>query len=356
MRKVGDVCLTGSASVREALGVLDASRAGIVLVVDEARRLIGTLTDGDVRRAIIAGRSLEVAVTEIMCRRPIVAGPGDSNERIRELLDAHRLRHVPVVDADGVPTRLCELQDLVHRAATFPFAVILAGGEGRRLLPLTADTPKPMLKVGDMPILERLVRTLVDSGIADIYISVNYRADVIESAIGDGHRLGARVRYLHEGVKLGTAGPLSLLRDIPPGPFLVVNGDIVTTYDFKHLYDYHWRHRCVITVGAIEYKIQVPYGTLRLAGHYLLGLEEKPIVRLACAGGIYAINPEVLSYIPRDRKFDMTDLLEDVVRDGLPVSAFAIHENWLDVGQPDDLAAAQARYRATAEPPDGARG
>jgi NDP-sugar pyrophosphorylase family protein len=276
-------------------------------------------------------------------------------DRIRELLDTHRLRHIPVVDADGMPTRLCELQDLVHRATTFPFAVILAGGEGRRLWPLTEQVPKPMLKVGEMPILERLVRALVSSGITDLHISVNYKADVIESGIGDGSQFGANVRYLHEPCKLGTAGPLGLLPEVPSAPFLVVNGDIVTTYDFKHLYDYHWRHRCVITVGAIEYKIQVPYGALRLAGHYLLGLEEKPVVRVACAGGIYAVNPEVLSYIPRDRHFDMTDLLEEVVRDGLPVAAFAIHENWLDVGQPDDLAAAQAYYRAPEPPaaPDG---
>jgi dTDP-glucose pyrophosphorylase/CBS domain-containing protein len=345
MRPIQDISLSTTATVRHAMEKLDSSRAGIILVLAETGHLAGTVTDGDVRRSVLAQRSLTTPITDIMCHRPITASPSDSLERVRELMDIHRIRHLPLVDAAGMPTRLYELQDLVHRTPTFPCAVIMAGGEGQRLRPLTEQLPKPMLKVGKLPILEQLVKTLSASGIADLYVAVNYKAKVIEDYCGDGRRWHVRIRYLRETQKLGTAGPLTLLPEIPSGPFLVVNGDIVTTSDFSSLYDYHWRHRCVITVGVTVFQVRVPYGVVNLAEHYVLSVDEKPIWPIVCNAGIYAVNPEVLTYLPRGRAVDMTDLLAEMVRNGLPVTAFAIHESWVDVGQLHDLRKAQQQYR-----------
>ena len=341
---LSEMCLPADATARQAMQSIERNRSGVVLITDDAGRLIGTVTDGDIRRAILAQRSLESSVVDIMCHSPITAKPEDSRERVQELMDLHRLRQIPVADDAGQPIRLWDIRDLVHRVETFPLAVVMAGGEGQRLRPLTDRIPKPMVKVGDLPILENIVGRLVEAGIRKIYISVNYKPKVIEDYFQDGSRFGAEISYLREDCKLGTAGALALLPEPSAGPCLVINGDVLTNSNFSLLFEYHRRHHCVMTVGAVEYRVQVPYGVLKLADHYLLGIEEKPVLPFMCNAGIYVLNPEVLELVPKQQLFDMTDLLGEVLNAGLPVAAYPIHEYWLDIGQHQDLEKAREEF------------
>ncbi len=325
------------ASVRQVLECIDRNKAGVALMVDEAGRLLGTITDGDVRRFILARRDLDEPAEGIVWQRPVVAPVGTDLEELKRLMTLHKVRLIPVVDAERRPVGVFSHRELLFSEGDTRQVVVMAGGEGKRLLPLTAETPKPMLKVGDTPVLENLIRGLVANEFKRIFLAVNYKAEVIEEYFGDGAALGADISYLRERDKLGTAGALALLPKVPTAPLLVINGDVVTGADFNRLHDFHLQHRAVMTVASIEYKVQVPYGALRLAGHFLLGVDEKPQQVFRCNAGIYVLNPELLRLVPKGRTYDMTDLLADALRGGLPVCTFPLREYWLDIGQLNDL-------------------
>jgi len=328
--------VTTGNSVREVMTVIDRNRTGIALVTDIDGKLIGTVTDGDIRRFILSGGSLNDTCETIMSHSPFIAKDSDSFETLRHLIKRHQVRHMPVVDSAGRPVDIISASDFVD-GKNGQVAVIMAGGEGKRLLPLTEDIPKPMVPVGGRPLLEQTVEQLRISGVAIIYLSVNYRADVIKDHFGDGGRFGVEIRYIEEKTKLGTAGSLTLLPEIPQNPLLVMNGDVVTNVNYERILDFHRHHRCVMTVAATEYKIKVPFGALNLADHFILGIDEKPTHRFLCNAGIYVIDPELLRFIPADSPYDMTDLLQRTIREGMPNAAFPVHEYWIDVGRKNDL-------------------
>ncbi len=341
---IKDLCLKSSASVREAMNLLEENRQGIVLIIDDDGRLLGTVTDGDIRRALLQNTQLEADSREIMALHPMVAQLDDSDERVKELMATHRIRHIPILDEDGRPVRVRALEEFALPGQSFAFAVVMAGGEGQRLRPLTEQLPKPMVTVGDAPILENIVRHLVGSGIRQIYIAVNYKAEVIESHFGNGEGFGAEISYLREAEPLGTAGPLSLLPEAPTGPFLVVNGDVLTTSDFSRLLDYHRRHNAVATIAANEFRVDIPYGVLKVVEHHLLEIQEKPSASFLCNAGIYVLNAEVLDIIPRDKPFNMTDLFSELLNRGLPVAAFPVFENLVSADNVADLEEARRQF------------
>ncbi|MBW1681862.1 MAG: nucleotidyltransferase family protein [Deltaproteobacteria bacterium] len=332
--------------LRTVMKVIDEAREGIALVVDEEGKLIGTITDGDIRRFIIANGSLDENAEKVMYHNPLAVGLNTSTEEIRQTLKRYRIRNLPLVDEQGCPRKLVNLRDLIENGRKETIAVVMAGGEGRRLRPLTDEVPKPMIKVGDKPVLETIVEKLAAAGIMQIYISVNYKADTIEKYFQDGRAFHVRIQYLkEEGKKLGTAGSLALLPRVPKDPFLVINGDVITDIDLRNLLDFHQDHRCVMTIGAVRYRFNVPYGVLRLAGHYVLSVEEKPRQQFFCSAGMYALNPEVLRFLPKgESPMDMTELMEKAVNAGLPVGAFPIHERWIDIGKMEDLDRARALF------------
>ena len=349
MTSVDDIqrfCISGTATVRQVMEVIDRNKEGIALVVDGDGKLIGTITDGDIRRFILAQRSMEETAAEAMYRSPLTAPLHTTEETIRELLQKYRVRNVPLVDDLGRPRRLATFRDFIYGETTGSVAVIMAGGEGKRLRPLTEKVPKPMVKVGEVPVLEKIITSLAKAGIKKQYIAVNYMAEVIEEYFKDGSAFKVEIHYLREEKKLGTAGALNLLPEIPAEPLLVVNGDIVTETNLSRLLDFHREHRCVMCVGATQYRVNIPYGVLELAGHYILGIEEKPKQDFFCNAGIYTLNPEVLRFIPQGSPFDMTDLLAEVVSNGLPAAAFPIHEQWIDIGKMQDLQRAQDLFVA----------
>jgi len=344
MEQAKELCSPLGASVRQVMEDIDRNKAGISLVVGEDGRLVGTITDGNVRRFILSGGSIEAPAERLVWRYPVTAPAGTPREVLAELLETHKIRNIPLLDHDGRPVGLFTYRELLASRDEGPCAAILAGGEGTRLRPLTESIPKPMVSVGGSPLLENLVASLVRSGFKRLFLAVNYKAEMIEQHFGDGSRFGAAITYLREESKLGTAGPLGLL---PPltCPLLVTNGDLLTTTDFGRLYEFHGQHRCVMTVAGIEYKVRVPFGVLRTAGHYLLGMEEKPEQKFLCNGGIYVLNPELVHLIPAGRRFDMTDLLAKVLQAGLPVATFPVHEYWVDIGHITDLEKAQRDYQ-----------
>jgi NDP-sugar pyrophosphorylase family protein len=218
-----------------------------------------------------------------------------------------------------------------------PTAVIMAGGRGQRLRPVTDKLPKPLLKVGSMSIIERIIRDLAAAGVVDVYLAVNYKAEIFQERLGFGEPLGVNLHYLREETAMGTAGALSLLPDGQRGPVVVSNGDIVTTVDFSRLFDFHWRLRGAVTVAGVEHLSHIPYGVLNTVEHHLISIEEKPVRRDFCSAGIYVLDPEILALVPDSRRFDMPDLIADALAGGLPVHVFPVLEKWFDIGGTADF-------------------
>lgn len=328
-------------SVREAAQVIDRYKEGIALVTDGAGKLLGTITDGDIRRFMLSGRSLDEPCSSVMFTHPATAMENASRSEIQEILLKRKLRHIPLVDDAGIVRGLTTLRDFLPPDTIAPVAVIMAGGEGKRLRPITESIPKPMVEVGGKPLLETIIVNLTKHGITDIRLAVNYKHEIIERHFGNGNAFGASISYIRESKKLGTIGALSLISNPPQGPFLVMNGDVVTNINLTQFFEFHRKHRAVCTIAASEYHIAIPYGVLDLAGHFVLGVKEKPTQNLFCNAGMYILDSEAIHFIPKDTRFDVTDLIAELIARGYPVSAFPIREYWVDVGKKDDLQKAQ---------------
>ena len=345
--------LSAAATLRDAVAAIERSRRLIAAVVGADGQLLGILSDGDIRRALLAGRELDAPAADAMTRSPITALVSLRDDELVELMLSRGTAAVPVVDDLGRFVRIVHLLDFDSRSAEvageahgYAAAVIMAGGEGKRLRPLTAERPKPMIDIGGVPLIERLVRAMVKSGLNRIYISTNYLGHLIEDHFGDGRNFGADIKYLREREKLGTAGALSLLPERPDGPILVVNGDVLTNSDFGKLLDYHRETQAFVTVGAVIYRVQIPFGVLRLKGHHAVGLEEKPSESFLCNAGIYVLGPEAFDFLPAAGAIDMTDLIAGAIAAGSNVSVFPIHEYWTDIGSPGDLQKALAEFQS----------
>ena len=329
--------LEQSASVRHCVQTINKNRDNIALIVSGEKKLIGTVTDGDIRRHLLKGGSLDDSCKTVVWERPILASLKDSEDSIRELMSAHRITSIPLVDEKKRPIRIARIHDLVASAKPKTVAVIMAGGEGKRLKPLTENIPKPMVDVGGSPILQRIISSLRESGVTDIFISVNYLADVIEDYFGDGANHGVRISYLKEEDKMGTCGALSMLPKGIARHFLVINGDVVTDVDLGRIASFHREQRVVMTVAAVNLKIKVPYGVFKLSDHFISGIEEKPEKQFFCSAGIYVIDHDAVSLIPENTSQDMPELMQLLIDRGLPVTMFPIHEYWLDIGERANL-------------------
>ena len=222
----------------------------------------------------------------------------------------------------------------------------MAGGEGRRLSPLTEKKPKPMLEVGGMPLLERQVRRMAKVGIKQVYIAVNHLSDVIMNHFGDGKGFGVSIKYLQENKKLGTGGALSLLPEKPDAPLIVVNGDVLTTSDYGHLLDYHCKSEAFVTIAVVDYYLEVPFGVITSEKDRVVSLKEKPSQRFLCNAGIYVLSPEAWGFIPQNQVYDMTDLIQLCLKEDKKVGVFPIHEYWTDIGTPDELEKARKTVQA----------
>ncbi|MCL0053640.1 nucleotidyltransferase family protein, partial [Dehalococcoidia bacterium] len=335
-------------SIRDAIAQMDLSRIGIVLVVDEDMKLLGTVTDGDVRRAILADMNLENPVEDVLAEKagsrfaqPITAPFESDQATMLQVLKQHDIQHLPLVDQQQRVTALVNLGEFAPEDGTLSQAVVMAGGEGMRLRPLTEDLPKPMLPVGDRPLLELIIEQLQQTGIRRVNLTTHYKKDAIADHFGDGRDFGVEIRYVEEDQPLGTAGALSQVEN-HDGPLLVVNGDILTRVDFRAMLNFHKEHQAQMTVAVRRLESQLPYGVIETDGVIVTGISEKPVTRHFINAGIYLLEPNVRSYIPGTGAYDMPDLIIRLLDRGLRVISFPVMEYWKDIGHHADYQQAQA--------------
>jgi dTDP-glucose pyrophosphorylase len=326
---------------------IDRTAKGIALVVDEERQLLGTVTDGDVRRAILANMSLDESVSDLLAHKahspypqPVTATAGTDLRQLLELMQERSVRQIPLLDNRGRVLTLVTLDELLPKQVLPLQAVIMAGGFGTRLRPLTEELPKPMLPIGDRPLMERTIEHLRQAGIQRVNVTTHYQPEKITDHFGDGRAFGVEINYVAEDRPLGTAGALGLM-EAPHQPILVINGDILTRVDFRAMLDYHHKHQADLTVGVRQYDLQVPYGIVECNGPRVRELREKPMFQFLVNAGIYLLEPSAYRYIPQGQRFDMTDLIQELLDNDCPVVSFPIVEYWLDIGQDADYRQAQ---------------
>ncbi|MGG1312925.1 MULTISPECIES: nucleotidyltransferase family protein [Cohnella] len=344
MKNWESLLVTAETTILKTMEVMDKGAKQIVLVVDSNRVLIGTITDGDIRRGILRGEKLDVPVSLIMNRNPVVATIGESRDTLIALMKARKLHQLPIVDENGVVVDVVFLDDYLQVKKNDNWVVLMAGGLGTRLAPLTHNCPKPLLKVGSKPILELILENFIAQGFYRFYISVNYKAEMIIEHFGNGSRWGVEIRYLHENMRLGTAGALSLLPEKPSDPFIVMNGDLMTKINFVQALQFHHENNAKATMCVREYEYQIPYGVVKVNQHRLCAIEEKPVQRFFISGGIYILNPEVLDLIPKASYYDMPSLFETLINRQEPTTAYPIREYWMDIGRMDDYERAVNDY------------
>ena len=346
------VTVTPKDSVRQVMECIDRSAKGIALVLDEGRLLIGTVTDGDIRRAILAGMDLELPIGELLKEREpafaagaITAPLGTDDTALLHLMAEHSVRHIPLLDEDGRVVDVAFLSELVKEYELPLRAVVMAGGYGNRLRPLTEEVPKPMLPVGNRPLLELIVEQLKQAGIRQVNVATHYKGDVIADHFKNGEAFGVDIRYVKEDQPLGTVGALSLIEEHDE-PLLVMNGDILTRVDFRSLLNFHREHKADLTVCVRQYEFRVPYGVIDTDGVMVKGISEKPVVRQFINAGIYLLNPQVRRLIPNGQPYDIPDLIERLVKENGTVVCFPIREYWLDIGKVDQYNQAKADIAA----------
>ena len=336
------VSLSVTADIRTAMEKLDQVALQIVLVVDAEDKLLGTITDGDIRRGLLVGKGLDASVAEIINDSPMVGFDFESEIAWHRKMQRKLLRHLPIVDESDRVIGLFHQKRADQRLSN-P-VVLMLGGLGTRLRPLTETIPKPMLKVGNRPILETILTHIADQGFEEFYFCINYLGDQIREYFGDGSRFGVKIHYIEENDRMGTAGALSLIKESFDQPFVVMNGDLLTKIDLGAMLDFHEMNQNKITAGVREYSQQVPYGVVEIEGQQVTQLVEKPIYRYFVNGGIYMLSAECLQQIPKDAFYDMTTLIEETLADHGKVGAFPITEYWMDIGQIPDYNQAQHDY------------
>ena len=325
-------------SVFEALQVLEGSAKQIVLVCDADRRLLGTLTDGDIRRAILRGCPLhETPVGEVMHTGFLSVHPWANRAEVLDMMRSRGIAQVPILDDDRRLLGLHTLREMIVPVKRPNAAVVMAGGKGTRLRPLTETVPKPMIPVAGRPMLERIVLHLVGSGIRDVYLSINYLGHIIEDHFGDGSDFGCNIRYLRESRPLGTGGCLSLLEERPAAPLLVMNGDLVTQIDVGRFVDFHADGGYTATLAVRPYRTSIPFGVVDVDGTEVVGLREKPTEQVLVNAGMYVLSPEALGLVPEGAEFPITELFVRSLDERRRVGAYLVEEDWADVGRPEEL-------------------
>lgn len=350
--RINDFFIPPTALIRDAAACIDRNARGIALVVDDESRLVGTVTDGDIRRAMLAGHGFDESVQTLRRHKaarysaPLTAGVGASTEELLTLFAVAGIEHIPLLDADGRVADLVLRDDLtVADGGGSGQAVIMAGGLGLRLRPLTETVPKPMLPLGDKPLLERTINHLKKCGVRRISIATHYLAHRITEHFGDGGAFGVDLTYVREDEPLGTAGALRLLGAFED-TLLVINGDILTNVDFEAMRRFHRDHGAVLTVGLRKWSVTLPYGVVDCDGARVRSLREKPVLDHFVNAGVYLVEPSVRKVLPAATRFDMTDLVDALLRRGEIVVGFPIREYWRDIGRPEDYLKAREDVEA----------
>jgi dTDP-glucose pyrophosphorylase len=333
-------------SFRDAIRAIDEGEHQIALIVGENNYLKGILTDSDVRRALLRGVPLDSPITNIMNTSPTTAPADGRRSAILATLKTRRIIQVPLIEDDGRIVDVVTIGDFINQESHPNTVVLMVGGRGNRLQPLTDDCPKPMLPIGGKPLLETIVDNFIEAGFKNIVFSVNYRSDIIHEHFGDGSAWGINISYLNEDKPLGTAGALSLIQERSEHPVIVMNGDLLTKVNIEHLLAFHYEQGADATICVREHTFDIPYGVVEFSEHRLLNLREKPSVKMFVNAGIYVIEASALDYIPTDQYFDAPQLFSALLEAGRETCVFPVREYWADIGRIDDLENARSIYPA----------
>lgn len=344
MKNIDNIKLKTTSTIREALKIIDSGAMKIAIVVDNKDVLLGTLGDGDIRRGLLNNLTLDDTIETIIFKTPTVCKIEDTKERLLEIALEKKIYQIPIVDNNGKLVGIEEVDELLKPKHKNNKVVLMVGGLGTRLRPLTDKTPKPMLKVGDKPILETIILNFKKYGFTKIILSVSYKSEIIENYFGNGSKFGVTIEYVHEEKRMGTAGALSLIREKLSEPFFVMNGDLLTNINFEHMMDYHVSNSSYATMGVREYDFQVPYGVVNVDGINIKSIEEKPVHNFYVSGGVYVLDSKALELIPENEFFDMPTLFEKVIEKKLKSISFPIREYWLDIGRMEEFEKANNEY------------
>jgi len=344
MKSIVNLKLNINSTIKEALEIIDKAAMQIALIVDENDKLLGTITDGDIRRGLLKGLNLNSSIETIVFRTPTVASISDTKEDILKIALSKKLHQIPIIDENGTILGIQEIEELIQPKDKTNKVILMVGGLGTRLRPLTEKTPKPMLKVGNKPILQTIVEKFAEYGYTNIVMCVNYKSQLIQDYFEDGSSFGVNIEYVLEKQRMGTAGALSLLKDKPTEPFFVMNGDLLTNVNFEHFHDYHISNDCIATMCVREYDFQVPYGVVNIENSKVLSIEEKPLHKFFVSAGIYMLSPKVLEYIPQNKFYDMPILFEKLISENKNVISFPLREYWLDIGRIEEYKKANEEY------------
>lgn len=342
MSSSADLSIHPGTSIRDALSQLDRSRRQVVFVEDDEGRLVGAVSDGDIRRGLLANASLEDRVDRVMNTNPASVPPTATQETVDQLKADRGIRVVAVVDDSRIVDIVGEGE---HIATPLPTSVVLmAGGRGQRLYPITKDIPKPLVPLGDTPMIDIILDRLHGQGFRRVHVSVNHLGHLIEQHLGDGSAHGLEITYLHEPMPLGTAGAMAQLRGEIDAPFVVMNSDLLTDVDLRRMLGFHVDTKADATIGAREYGFEIPYGVIRREGDRVIGLAEKPYHSELVSAGIYVLDPTALEVLEQDEYCDMPTLLSRLMDADRSVAAYEIREEWIDVGRPEDLERARLAW------------
>ena len=343
MYKIDEIKINQNASIKEALEVIDKGAIKVAVVLSDDGLLLGMLNDGDIRRALLKGMSLGNSIAGIINKHPVVANINDTKERILELANEKKLHQIPII-SNGKLIGIQDIREFLAPKNKPNKVILMVGGLGTRLRPLTNDVPKPMLDVGNKPILHTIVENFVKYGYTDIIMCVNYKSEIIKEYFGNGDKFGVKIEYVLESQRMGTAGALSLLKERPKDDFFVMNGDLLTNVNFEYLHEYHKDSNACASICIRKYEMQVPYGVVNVRANKVTSIEEKPTQSFFVSAGIYMFSPIVLDFIPKGVFYDMPTLFSELLKHDFPIHPFPIREYWLDIGRMDEYRRANDEY------------
>ncbi|WP_312470775.1 nucleotidyltransferase family protein [Neobacillus sp.] len=331
-----DILIQPFTTIVETMKIIDETSMQFAVVIDEKMHILGTVTDGDIRRGLLKGIHMNESINKVMNMFPVYEMVGKSPLYYNEIMVKLKLKQLPIVNLEKQIQHIFFIDDFKQALKRENTVILMAGGLGTRLRPLTNYVPKPMLKVGDKPILETIIDSFKSFGFTNFILSINYMKEMIKEYFQDGTHLGVNISYIEETKKLGTAGALSLLAEKPIQPFFVMNGDLLTKINFEKLIEFHNKTNSFATMCVREYEYQVPYGVIETEEHRLLSINEKPVYKSFVNAGIYVLSPEILKFVPKDEFYDMPDLFKKLMNEKQEVSAYPLSEYWLDIGRLDD--------------------
>lgn len=340
--------LTAKSTLYQAICCLDETALQIVIVVAEDGRLLGTLTDGDIRRGLLRGLEMNSSVESIIHQEPLVVPPQLGRDIVLQLMQANKVHQLPVVDDNRFVVGLHLWSELLKPDTRSNVMVIMAGGRGTRLGVFTDNCPKPMLQIGGKPMLEHIIERAKGEGFTQFVLAIHYLGQMIEDHFGDGSKMKVKIEYLRESIPLGTAGALGLMRTRPIESFLVTNGDVLTDIRYGEMLDFHKRHSASATMAVRLHEWQHPFGVVKTNGVDIIGFEEKPVARSHINAGIYVLDPNVLDLIEINEHCDMPLLFSRAQKQIARTIVYPMHEPWLDVGRPADLENARNSHFANA--------